>query len=121
MAKSIINLKKELQDLRVSVNLFQRIDCTPVEQKEFAKTKKQGLPLPDGVYQYGTLENDPNALFYKGYKPELTPEERKEYLELLQVSKLVKIEKYTNFFYGLAIFWLVCTIFGVFYLLVNLL
>lgn len=39
MAKSIINLKKELQSLRANVNLFQRFDCTPVEQKEFAKAK----------------------------------------------------------------------------------
>ena len=110
MAKSKINLIKELNDLQYELQLLQKIDCSKEENKKFKELLKQGQDLPNGVYRYKTETGEELAQFYTIHKPtELSSEERMEYILLKQFQQIKTIKNCVLFFTVLTVISLVIT------------
>ena len=112
MAKNKIDLKEDLRDIYFDVNLLQKIDCSKEDNKKYKQMLKNGETLPNGVfeYKYG-LDNEGTGAFYTIHKPELTPEERLEYITFKQLKMLNTIKNCVVFFTTLTVISMVITFF----------
>lgn len=106
MAKNKVDLKKELRDFYLESLLLQKIDCSNEENKKYSQMKKNNEPLPSGVYEY-EMEN----IFYTEYKPDLTQEEKLEYIAFKQLKMINTIKNCTVFFTVLTVVSLLITFF----------
>ncbi len=111
MANKINNLKDVLKDLRYGVDFLQKIDCSEEDNKKYIKMKKEGLELPEGVFQYEDEQGNPYEQFYTIYETDLTPEEKTEYLLLRKMSYIKAIKSCVVFFTVLTVIGLVATVF----------
>lgn len=115
MAKSKIDLMKELNDLQYELQLLQRIDCSKEENKKFKELLKQGQELPNGIYRYKTENGEELDLFYTIHKPtELNSEDRMEYILLKQFQQMKTIKNCVLFFTVLTVISLVITFLAMF-------
>ena len=100
MAKYITNIKKILKDFYFEELLLQKINCSREDNKKYKKMLKNGEPLPNGVFEYkdGIDETDGMGTFYTIYKPDLTQEEKLEYILFKQMSMIRTIKSCVVFF-----------------------
>ncbi len=92
MKKTKPNRKEELHDLRRQCGLIDRIDCTDEENKQYVTMRQNGHSLPENVYENVDLNGSPIGTFYTEYPLHLSEEERREYIQLLQIRKLNAIK-----------------------------
>lgn len=112
MAKRKIDLKEELRDIYFDVNLLQKIDCSKEDNKKYKQMLQNGENLPQGVFEYKyELDNAGTGDFYTIHKPELTPEERLEYITFKQLKMLNTIKNCVVFFSTLTVISMVITFF----------
>lgn len=103
MAKERIDLRKELHDYREAFHLIQRVPCSKEQNQAFQQILKNGGKLPDGVFPFVFDSGLVSDEFYTIYKPDLTPEEKEEYLTLKRLSLLKTIKNCVLFFTVLTI------------------
>ena len=106
MAKKTTDYKSELLKLRIEAGIVQKHDCSVEENKEYSERISKGEPLPENVYRY----EEATEYFYRIYEPELTDEERREYIQLLKLRKLNTIRNCTIFFTVLVILSIIATV-----------
>ena len=110
MKKEKVDLRRELRAYKFDLGLLQRIPCTKEENKVFCRILKEGGQLPDGVYRYTSEGNEAPTEFYTIYEPDLTEEEKAEYLTYCRLSMLKTIKNCVLFFTVLTIIGLVATV-----------
>ena len=104
MAKERKDLKKELRSYRFTFDLVQKIPCTKQENTQYAKLVKEGGTLPEGVFPYEYDSGDvSNTEFYTIYEPDLTQEEKEEYLVYKKLTYLKTIKNCMVFFVVLTV------------------
>lgn len=92
-------LRLELNTLKLEFGLLQRFDCDYKSNREYKELRKNGQPLPDGIYQ--APEN--NDKFYTIQECGLTEQEIEEYIKLKKLGFLRTIKKCVLFFAVLTI------------------
>ena len=103
-AKNKIDLKDELRDIYFDVNLLQKIDCSKEDNKKYIQMLKNGETLPNGVFEYKyDFDEEGSGTFYTIHKPELTPEERLEYITFKQLKMLNTIKNCVVYFTSVSI------------------
>lgn len=107
MAKEIIDLRQKLEALKYKNKLWQQIDCSEEENKEYCNLIKDNKPLPDGVYQYESETRGKLDCFCTIYKTDLTDAEKIEYFTLKQSANIKTIKDCVVFFTVLAMISLV--------------
>ena len=114
MAKQKRSIEEDLILLRSEVLLHQKIDCSKEDNKRYNQMKKDGQPLPEGVYEYHTDGGTEAGEFYTVYIPEITKEDRLEYILLKQHQQLKTMKNCLVFFATLTIISIVLAfIFGI--------
>ena len=117
MAKEIIDLHERLRQYKFDCGLLQKIDCSSKENKEFYQLLKQGMPLPDGIFQYKS-DNASLETFYRVYTADLTESETAAYLTYClvdrQLNLLESIKGYLHFFAVLAIIGIILALITMF-------
>ena len=104
MAKQRKDLAEELRSYRFAFDLMQKIPCTKQENTQYAKLVKEGGALPEGVFPYAYDSGDiSNTEFYTIYEPDLTREEKEEYLIYKKLSYLRTIKNCMVFFVVLTV------------------
>ncbi len=98
MAKRSKDLREELRELRYKSDLLQKVDCSAAENKQYAEALKKGEPVPDNLYRYVDGNDQPTDSFYREEGAELSPEERLEYIRLLELSHINTIRKCVLYF-----------------------
>lgn len=81
-----INPKKELQDFRQEYQIAQGLFCSEKDNGKFAQMVQDGIPLPDGIYEYkdGSAEKS----FYTVCAPDLSADEIAELLTYKELGYL---------------------------------
>ena len=102
MAMAAKNLRETLQELRFGVDFTQKISCSSEDNQKYLQMIKDGLSLPDGVYQYKEEQGNVYQQFYTLYETDLTPEEKLEYIQLKKLSHVKTIKNCIVFFTVLA-------------------
>lgn len=97
------NPREELARLKYELGIEEFVYCSPEEQEEFKKLRKENKPLPEGV-KIDAVNN-----FYR-YETRLTPEEIKELLLYRQTKYLRIIKNCVLYFTILSIVALILTI-----------
>ena len=112
MSKNVTDLKQELHYLQYELKLRQRVDCSKDDNKKYKELEKNGLPLPEGVYPYRTVDNGESLYqYYTVYIPEnFSAEERFEYILLKQFELIKTIKNCVLFFAILTIISIVITL-----------
>lgn len=77
--------RKDLDELLVEEGYFSYVPCSSEEQEQFAKSKKENLPLPEDIY------TQDDGVFVRLKKSELSDEELRLLIELGQKRKLDSI------------------------------
>ncbi len=93
---------KELQKLRVKHKLIRRTNCTEEENQAYKAMRIKGQRLPDHVRERLDPGDIPSGIYYTEESLDLSAEERMEYIELLQLSKLNTIKNCALFFAAIA-------------------
>ncbi len=112
MAKNKVNLKKELRSLYFEALLLQKIDCSREDNKKYNQLIKNNESLPDGVYEYKMETGDGTGTFYTVYQPELTQEEKIEYITFKQLKMISTIKNCVVFFTVLTVISMIITFFA---------
>lgn len=112
MAKNKIDLKEELRSLYFDALLLQKIDCSREDNKKYNQLLKKNVPLPDGVYEYKTETGEATGSFYKVYQPELSQEEKLEYITFKQLKMISTIKNCVLFFTALTVISMAITFFA---------
>lgn len=113
MAKKITNINDVLNDLYFDALLLQKIDCSKEDNKKYKQMLKDGKSLPNGVFEYkaGVDESEGLGTFYTIYKPDLTQEEKLEYILFKQMSMISTIKSCVVFFAAITIISMIITFF----------
>lgn len=113
MAKKITNIKEVLNDLYFDALLLQKIDCSREDNKKYKQMLKNGEALPNGVFEYkgGIDETEGLGTFYTIYKPDLTQEEKLEYILFKQMSMISTIKSCVVFFTAITVISMIITFF----------
>lgn len=109
MAKSI---KEELKELRYEFQLLEKVPCSDEDTKKYREYMQNGTPLPNGIdysKNYG-VGNEFEYFFYTVNVPELSEEEKQEYLMLKKLRSINTIKKCVVFFTTLTVISIVSTI-----------
>ena len=109
MSKQIIDLRDELRQLKFENGLLQKIDSSKDDSKIYNQLKKRNEKLPDGVFEYKSMNGEPLNMFYSIYESDLTEQEKKEYFLLKQTASITTIR---NYFIILTIFVVIYVIFS---------
>ena len=112
MAKNKVDLKEELRSLYFDALLLQKIDCSREDNKKYNQLLKNNEPLPNGVYEYKMETGERTGTFYTVYQPELTQEEKLEYITLKQLKMISTIKNCVVFFTALTVISMVITFFA---------
>lgn len=99
------NIEKEIFHTKLELGLIQKIPCSKEDNEKYYETIKRGEGLPEGV-----CEDDYTETFYTLCKPDLTHEQRQEYILLRQYEKIKTIKNCVVFFTVLTIISLVASI-----------
>lgn len=110
MPKTKVDLKKELRSLYFETFFLQNIDCSREDNKQYAQLLKNDEPLPNGVYEYKMVTGEGTGTFYTVYEPNLTQEEKMEYMVFKQLKMLKTIKNCVVFFTTATIVFLVITL-----------
>ncbi len=96
--KKIINMKDVLNDLYFDALFLQKVDCSREDNKKYNQMLKNGEALPNGVFEYKNEGNEGWGIFYTIYKPDLTHEEKLEYILFKQTGMIRTIKNCVIFF-----------------------
>ena len=92
---------KELRDYRREYQVAQGLFCSEKDNEKFAQMVQDGIPLPDGIYEYkgGSAEKR----FYTVCAPDLSADEIAELLTYKKLSYLRTIKNCLVYFVTLTI------------------
>lgn len=110
MAEEIVDLKEKLLQCKFEANIFQKIDCSITEDKEFKDLLNSNQRLPDGIYEYVDADGTKMGKFYRRYETDLNQDELNLLLNLKQISYLKSIKNSMIFFVVLTVISLLCSI-----------
>lgn len=108
--KDKVNLQDSLRQLRFNAMFMQQIDCTKEENVQYRKSRQNGEPVPEDVYEYKDEQGNPLGNFYRIYETDLSPAEKEEYLLLKKSADIRTIRNCILFFTVLALFNLTISI-----------
>jgi hypothetical protein len=84
-----LNFKDELLGFKFNAGILQRIECSEVECKTFCQLRKNGEPLPEGVYAYISDLNDEELnTFYRIKENKITDDELKQYFIIKHLNNI---------------------------------
>nr|MCR4693067.1 hypothetical protein [Bacillota bacterium] len=123
-----VDLREELRSLYFDALLLQKIDCSREDNEKYRQLLKNNEPLPNGVYEYkisGVDEykmpaGEGSGTFYTIYQPELTQEEKLEYITFKQLKMISTIKSCVVFFATLTAISLAITAIAVISLMSNM-
>ena len=102
------DLRGELDAYRFEFDVLQKVMCDARESEDYATLLKEGKPLPDGVYSEEGVGGA--TVFYTVYDPELSDEEKNEYLTYRRLAYLRTIKNCAIFFTVLTIIGLIAAL-----------
>lgn len=112
MAKNKVDLKQELRSLYFDALLLQKIDCSREDNKKYNQLLKNNEPLPNGIYEYKMETGEGAGIFYTVYQPELTQDEKLEYITFKQLKMISTIKKCVVFFTASTVISIAITFFA---------
>ena len=110
MPKEIVDLKKQLRELRFDMQFLQNIDCSENENKAYSELIKSGGSLPEGVLQRKTESGVYYDEFYTVYDAGLSNEEEQEYIQYQTFLHIKTIKNCIVFFTSLTAISLIATV-----------
>ena len=104
MGKRITSISEQLQAYRLHLGISEEIMCSEEENQELIILLRNNQTLPEGVFQHRDSWNgNPTDKFFRATPPELSSEDRAEYLICKQIDLLMSIKGYLLFFVILTI------------------
>ena len=92
---------KELQDFRQEYQVAQGLFCSETDNEEFMQMVQDGIPLPDGIYEY--KGGSAGKRFYTICAPDLSADEIAELLTYKKLGYLRTIKNCLVYFVALTI------------------
>lgn len=109
MAKTI---RGELKELKYEFQLLEKVACSDDDTKKYREYMQNGTPLPAGIEyskNYG-VGNEFEYYFYTVNIPDLSNEEKQEYIMLKKLKSIDTIKKCVVFFTTLTVISIISTI-----------
>ena len=110
-------IKEVLDEYRLRYELYDHIECTKEENKEYENLSEQGKSLPEDIYPidsyWSILKNGANSKFLKLVRTDLTEAEIMELLMYKKLDALITIRNCVVFFTALTVISLILFFLGI--------